>query len=81
MIVQIVVTCVLSQGQVFVPPKEWSVWQVQAYDSSTLCDGSSCMLVNRPDSSSPTLVTLTRKANTGEKITAPEGCGQLEVTP
>lgn len=81
MLIELIVTCVLSDGQVFTPPQGWQVSEVRAYDSSVLCDGGNCFAVHQQDRALPTAVALRRQAREGETITVPAGCKDMTATP
>lgn len=85
MLIELIVTCVLAEGQKFTPPSGWDVRSIQAYSSSANCtrDGGGltiCYNMTMPDHPVPTTVMLAREAKIGEKIVNPEGCKQMEAT-
>lgn len=87
MLIELLVTCVLADGQVFTPPQGWVVQEVRAYDSSVLCTGglnglTVCNSLHIPggDHSSPTSVAIRRQAQPGETIAVPAGCQDMTAT-
>lgn len=80
MLIELLVTCVLAEGQTFTPPKGWVVQKVKAYDASWICDAAACFAINAPDHPVPTSVTLSRSAAAGETISVPDGCKDLTAS-
>lgn len=78
MIAEIVVSCAISAGSTFSPPEGWRVTQVAFQGFDNPCNGGICLAVHRAPIESNT-VTLSRQAKVGERVTAPPGCGQVEV--
>jgi len=73
--IEVLVTCTLLLGQVYLPPDGWTISKVDVRPPTITCEGGMCEV-----SEEKTTVELRREVWSGTEFVAPDRCSRIEVS-